>query len=52
MSVTEGLLMNFPDKSPNAKRYGNPEPKSIETVIKTVENYIKKAATDIVKSVE
>ena len=44
--------MHFPDKSPNAKRYGNPEPKSIETVIKTVENYIKKAATDIVKSVE
>ena len=42
MAVTEGILMNFPDKSPNAKRYGNPEPKSIETVIKTVENYIKK----------
>ena len=52
MAVTEGVLMNFPDKSPNAKRYGNPEPKSIETVIKTVENYIKKAATDIVKSVD
>ena len=43
MAVTEGLLMNFPDKSPNAKRYGNPEPKSIETVIKTVESYMKKA---------
>jgi hypothetical protein len=52
MAVTEGLLMNFPDKSPNAKRYGSPEPKSIETVIKTVENYIKKAATDIIKAVD
>lgn len=52
MAVTEGILMNFPDKSPNAKRYGSPEPKSIETVIKTVENYVKKAATDIVKAVD
>ena len=32
MAVTENILMHFPDKSPNAKRYGNPEPKSIETV--------------------
>jgi hypothetical protein len=50
--VTEGILMNFPDKSPNAKRYGSPEPKSIETVIRTVESYIKKTATDIVKAVD
>jgi transcriptional regulator with XRE-family HTH domain len=52
MAVTEGILQNFPDKSPNAKRYGSPEPKSIETVIRTIESYIKKAATDIVKSVD
>jgi len=52
MAVTESILKNFPDKAPNAKRYGNPEPKSIETVIKTVEAQIKKAAVDIVKSVD
>ena len=52
MAVTENILLHFPDKSPNAKRYGSPEPKSIETVIRTVESYIKKTATDIVKAVD
>lgn len=51
MAVTENILAHFPDKLPNAKRYGNPEPKSIETVIRTVEGYIKKAALDIVNKV-
>ncbi len=52
ISMTESLLSDFPDKAPNAKRYGSPEPKSIETVIKTVEGNIKRASVSILKSLE
>ncbi len=52
IAMTESLLSDFPDKAPNAKRYGSPEPKSIETVIKTVENKMKKGASLIAKSLD
>lgn len=47
LSLTETYLNDFPEKTVNARRYGGPEPKSIEAVIKGVENIIKKAANAI-----
>ena len=47
LSATETLLNDFPDKTVTARRYGGPEPKSIETVIKSVESIIRKTADKI-----
>lgn len=44
LSLTEMYLNDFPEKTVNARRYGGPEPKSIEAVIKTVEGLIRKTA--------
>ena len=42
MSVTETYINDFPEKTVDARRYGGPEPKSIEAVIKGVEGIISK----------
>ena len=47
LAATETILKDFPDKTVTARRYGGPEPKSIETVIKNVENIIRKTADKI-----
>lgn len=44
LSMTEMYLGEFPEKTVNARRYGGPEPKSIEAVIKGVEGLIRKTA--------
>ncbi len=47
LAMKEAYLNDFPEKTVTARRYGGPEPKSIETVIKNVENIISKAADKI-----
>jgi transcriptional regulator with XRE-family HTH domain len=47
LAITETLLNNFPEKTVTARRYGGPEPKSIEAVIKHVENLMRKGASEI-----
>ena len=47
LAMTESILSDFPEKTSDARRYGGPEPKSIEVVIKTIENTIRKAAGTI-----
>lgn len=47
LSVMETILNDFPDKTVTARRYGGPEPKSIEAVIKGVESIISKSADKI-----
>ncbi|MBE6795474.1 MAG: helix-turn-helix transcriptional regulator [Ruminococcaceae bacterium] len=47
LSITEMHLSDFPEKNVNARRYGGPEPKSIEAVIKGVEGIIRKTANTI-----
>lgn len=47
LSLAESYLNDFPEKTVNAKRYGGPEPKSIEAVIKGVENLLSKIANSI-----
>ncbi len=47
LSVAEMHLDDFPEKNVNARRYGGPEPKSIEAVIKGVEGIIRKTASSI-----
>lgn len=47
MSLTEIYLDDFPEKTVTARRYGGPEPKSIEAVIKGIENLLRKTATVI-----
>ncbi len=42
LSATEIILNDFPEKTVTARRYGGPEPKSIEAVIKGVEGIISK----------
>ncbi|MBR5441705.1 MAG: helix-turn-helix transcriptional regulator [Clostridia bacterium] len=44
LSMTEIYLNDFPEKTVNARRYGGPEPKSIEAVIKGVEGLIRRTA--------
>lgn len=41
-ALSELILSDFPDKNTNARRYGGPEPKCIETVIGKIEEIIKK----------
>ena len=47
LAVTEAYLNDFPDKTVNARRYGGPEPKSIEAVIKGIENIIRKTSGNL-----
>ena len=47
LALKEMYLNDFPEKTVNARRYGGPEPKSIEAVIKGVENTIRKTAMAI-----
>ncbi len=44
LAITEYYLNDFPPKNVTARRYGGPEPKSIETVIKGIESALKKGA--------
>ena len=47
LSLTESQLSDFPEKTVNARRYGGPEPKSIEAVIKGIESLLSKMANSI-----
>lgn len=47
LSLVEAYLDDFPEKTVNARRYGGPEPKSIEAVIKGVESLLSKMANSI-----
>lgn len=47
LALTESLLDDFPEKTSTAKRYGGPEPLCIETVIKNLENTIRKLSATI-----
>jgi len=47
LSLVEAYLDDFPEKTVNARRYGGPEPKSIEAVIKGVESLLSKLASSI-----
>ncbi len=47
LTLAESYLNDFPEKTVNARRYGGPEPKSIEAVIKGVESLLRKAANSI-----
>lgn len=47
LALKEAYINDFPEKTVTARRYGGPEPKSIETVIKNIENIIRKATDKI-----
>ncbi len=47
LALKESHLNDFPEKTVTARRYGGPEPKSIETVIKNIESIISKTADKI-----
>lgn len=47
LALMESYLDDFPEKTVNARRYGGPEPKSIEAVIKGVESLLSKMASSI-----
>ncbi len=47
LALKEAYINDFPEKTVTARRYGGPEPKSIETVIKSIESIISKAAEKI-----
>ncbi len=47
LALIESYLDDFPEKTVNARRYGGPEPKSIEAVIKGVESLLSKMANSI-----
>lgn len=47
LALTESYLSDFPEKNDNSRRYGGPEPKSIEAVIKGIEGILKKTANSI-----
>ncbi len=47
LALIESYLDDFPEKTVNARRYGGPEPKSIEAVIKGVESLLSKMASSI-----
>ena len=47
LSLVEAYLDDFPEKTVNARRYGGPEPKSIEAVIKGIENIIRKTSGNV-----
>ncbi len=47
LALMESHLDDFPEKTVNARRYGGPEPKSIEAVIKGVESLLIKMSNSI-----
>ncbi len=47
LGLTEELILDFPEKTVSARRYGGPEPKSIEAVIKGIEGILKKTAGSV-----
>lgn len=47
LALIESYIDDFPEKTVNARRYGGPEPKSIEAVIKGVESLLSKMANSI-----
>ena len=47
LAIMESILNDFPEKTVAARRYGGPEPKSIEAVIKGVESIISKSADKV-----
>ena len=47
LALTESILDDFPEKTVSAKRYGGPEPKSIEAVIKGIESILRKTAGSV-----
>lgn len=46
LALTEFHLNDFPEKIVTARRYGGPQPKSIETVIKKIEATMRKGANN------
>ncbi|MBS7360195.1 MAG: helix-turn-helix transcriptional regulator [Oscillospiraceae bacterium] len=47
LALTEFHLNDFPEKIVTARRYGGPQPKSIETVIKKIEATMRKGANNV-----
>lgn len=47
LALTESILDDFPEKTVSARRYGGPEPKSIEAVIKGIESILRKTANSV-----
>ena len=47
LALMESYLTDFPEKTVNARRYGGPEPKSIEAVIKGIEGLLIKMVNSI-----
>lgn len=47
LALTESILDDFPEKTVSAKRYGGPEPKSIEAIIKGIESILRKTAGSV-----
>ena len=47
LALTESILDDFPEKTVSARRYGGPEPKSIEAVIKGIESILRKTAGSV-----
>ncbi|MGN0527152.1 MAG: helix-turn-helix domain-containing protein [Acutalibacteraceae bacterium] len=47
LALTEFHLNDFPEKTVTARRYGGPQPKSIETLIKKVETTMRKGANNV-----
>lgn len=47
LALTESILNDFPEKTVSARRYGGPEPKSIEAVIKGIESILRKTAGSV-----
>ncbi len=52
IALTEDVTDDFPEKNVNARRYGGAEPKSIETLIRTVEATVRKAASALTPTPE
>ena len=47
LALTESILNDFPEKTVSARRYGGPEPKSIEAIIKGIESILRKTAGSV-----
>ena len=47
LALTESILDDFPEKTVSARRYGGPEPKSIEAIIKGIESILRKTAGSV-----
>ncbi len=47
LALIQSLINEFPEKTVSARRYGGPEPKSIEAVIKGIEGILRKTAGSV-----